>query len=46
MPPSEFINLVTDVDHEGKDYIMEHPEMQKMFEGVVDLGNGMTVHFG
>jgi hypothetical protein len=46
MPQSEFINLVTDVDHKGKDYIMEHPKMQKMFKGVVDLGNGMTVHFG
>lgn len=46
MPQSEFISLVTDPKHEGKDYIMEHPEMQKMCEGVVDLGNGMTTHFG
>jgi hypothetical protein len=46
MPQSEFINLVTDPDHEGKDYIMEHPEMQKLCQGVVDLGNGMAVHFG
>jgi len=40
------ISLVTDPNHEGTDYIMEHPEMQKMCEGVIDLGNGMTVHFG
>jgi hypothetical protein len=46
MPQSEFINLVTDTNHVGKDYIMEHPEMQKLYEGVVDLGNGMTVHVG
>ena len=46
MPKGEFVNHVTDPDHKGKDYIMEHPEMQKMLEGVVDIGNGMTVHFG
>jgi len=46
MPQSEFIKLVTDPDHEGKDYIMEHPEMQKMCGRVVDLGDGMAVHFG
>ena len=46
MPQGDFIKLVTDPDHKGKDYIMEHPEMQKMMEGVVDLGNGMQVHFG
>ena len=46
MPPSEFKNLVTDPDHEGKDYIMEHPKMQKMFDGVVDLGNGMVMQLG
>jgi len=40
MPKSKFISLVTDPDHKGKDYIMEHPEMQKMWEGVVELGNG------
>lgn len=46
MPISKFVNLVTDPENEGRDFIMEHPEMQKMTEGVVDLGNGMTVHFG
>ena len=46
MPPKEFISLVTDPDHEGKDYIMEHPEMKEMFENVVDLGNGMVIHYG
>ncbi|KAM6494606.1 hypothetical protein JOM56_009229 [Amanita muscaria] len=46
MPQSEFINLVTDPDHEGEDHVMDHPEMQKLFEGVVDLGNGMAIHFG
>jgi hypothetical protein len=46
MPLSEFVSLVTDPDHEGTDYIMEHPEMQQMCEGVVDLGSGMSVHFG
>jgi hypothetical protein len=46
MPRSEFIDLVTDPDHEGKDYIMEHPEMKKMCERVVDLGSGMEVHIG
>ncbi|KAM6494819.1 hypothetical protein JOM56_009442 [Amanita muscaria] len=46
MPKSEFINLVTDPDHEGKDHVMDHPEMQKLFEGVVDMGNGMVIHFG
>jgi hypothetical protein len=46
MSPSDFKNLVTDPNHEGKDYIMEHPEMQKMFDGVVELGNGMVVHVG
>jgi hypothetical protein len=46
MPQSDFIKLVTDPDHTGIDYIMEHPEMQKMRDSVVDLGNGMAVHFG
>ena len=45
MSPSEFVNLVTDPELRGKDLIMEHPEMQKMLEGVVDLGNGMAIHF-
>lgn len=44
MPRSEFIKLVTDPDHRGKDYIMEHPEMQKMCAGVVDLGSGIEIH--
>ena len=46
MPMSEFVNLVTDSEVEGKDFIMEHPEMQKLCEGVVELGNGMSIHFG
>ena len=44
MPRSEFIKLVTDPDHQGKDYVMEHPEMQKMCAGVVDLGSGIEIH--
>lgn len=46
MPKSKFIKLVIDPDHEGKDYIMEHPEMEEILEGVVDLGNGSSIHFG
>ena len=46
MPQSEFISLVTDPEHQGKDFIVEHPEMQEMLEGVLELGNGMSVYFG
>jgi len=46
MSLSEFVNLVTDPELQGKDFIMKHPEMQKVLEGAVDLGNGMVIHFG
>ncbi|KIM75714.1 hypothetical protein PILCRDRAFT_91959 [Piloderma croceum F 1598] len=29
MPLSEFVNLITDLELQGKGFIMEHPEMQK-----------------
>ena len=46
MSPSEFVNLVTDPELQGTDFIMEHPEMREMLDGVVDFGNGMAIHFG
>jgi len=46
MPQSEFISLVTDPEHQGKDFIMDHPEMQELCAGVVELGNGMSIYFG
>ncbi|KAJ7094004.1 hypothetical protein B0H15DRAFT_831567 [Mycena belliarum] len=46
MPPSEFVNLVTDPLHEGPDYILDHPLVKRMFDGMVEMGPGMVVHFG
>jgi hypothetical protein len=34
MPPSQFRQLITDPTHEGKDYIMDHPDMAEMMRGV------------
>jgi hypothetical protein len=46
MPPSEFRALVTDPQHEGKDYILEHPEVKGMFANMMEVGPGMVFHFG
>jgi len=46
MPPSEFRALVTDSQHEGTDYILEHPSVQNMFANMTELGPGLVVHFG
>jgi len=43
MPPSQFRQLITDPTHEGKDYIMDHPDMAEMMRGVEP---GIVMHFG
>ncbi|KAJ6593579.1 hypothetical protein B0H19DRAFT_1091035 [Mycena capillaripes] len=46
MPPSEFRALVSDPQHEGTDYILEHPSVQNMFGNMIELAPGMVMHFG
>ncbi|KAJ7481623.1 hypothetical protein FB451DRAFT_1236647 [Mycena latifolia] len=46
MPPSTFRGLITDPLHEGKDYILEHPSVESMFAGMVEIGPNMVMHFG
>ncbi|KAJ7871363.1 hypothetical protein B0H13DRAFT_1634350 [Mycena leptocephala] len=46
MPPSEFRELVTDPEHEGTDYVLEHPSVQNMFGNMVEIGHGVVMHFG
>ncbi|KAF7342038.1 hypothetical protein MVEN_01791100 [Mycena venus] len=46
MPPSEFRALVTDPEHEGTNYILEHPSVQNMFSNMVEIAPGMVMHFG
>ncbi|KAJ7094003.1 hypothetical protein B0H15DRAFT_971155 [Mycena belliarum] len=46
MPPREFVDLVTDPLHEGPDYILDHPLVKRMFDGMVEVAPGMVVHFG
>lgn len=46
MPPSELRGLVLDPDHEGKDYILDHPDAEKLFSGMVELPGRMMMHFG
>ncbi|KAJ7507274.1 hypothetical protein B0H11DRAFT_2219103 [Mycena galericulata] len=44
MPPSEFRALVTDPEHEGKNYILEHPMVENMFAGMTEIGPGIVMH--
>jgi hypothetical protein len=46
MPPSEFRGLVLDPDHEGKEYILDHPDVEKQFYGMVELPGGIVMHYG
>ncbi|KAJ7701755.1 hypothetical protein B0H17DRAFT_1044558 [Mycena rosella] len=46
MPPSTFCALVTDPMHEGKDYILDHPSVKRMFAGMSEIAPGFVVHFG
>ncbi|KAJ7628574.1 hypothetical protein FB45DRAFT_918666 [Roridomyces roridus] len=46
MPPDEFIALVSDPEHEGKDHILEHPDVQNRMDSMVQIGPGMVIHFG
>jgi hypothetical protein len=46
MPPSEFRTLVTDPTQQGRDYIMDHPEMNEMMRGVTELPGGISMYIG
>ncbi|KAJ7628575.1 hypothetical protein FB45DRAFT_1059308 [Roridomyces roridus] len=46
MPPDEFFQLVTDPEHEGKDYILEHLQVKQTLGNIVQIGPGMAVSFG
>ena len=46
MPPSEFRGLVSDPDHEGKDYILDHPDVKNQLGGMMEMPGGMVIHFG
>ncbi|KAK7064704.1 hypothetical protein R3P38DRAFT_2826047 [Favolaschia claudopus] len=46
MTPSEFRNLVADPKHEGKNPILETPDMKEYFGNMMELGPGMVIHFG
>jgi len=45
-PYGRFHHLVVDPAHEGKDYIIDHPEMVAMMAGMVGLPGGMVMHVG
>ncbi|KIM89070.1 hypothetical protein PILCRDRAFT_60840, partial [Piloderma croceum F 1598] len=46
MPPSKFRELVTDPTQQGRDYIMDQPEMKEMMRGVTELPGGISMYIG
>jgi hypothetical protein len=38
--------MVSDSAHEGKDYILDHPDVEKFFGGAMELPGGIVMHFG
>ncbi|KAK7052028.1 hypothetical protein R3P38DRAFT_3305901 [Favolaschia claudopus] len=46
MPPSECRALILDPEHEGQDYILDHPQIQSFFQNTREVGPGMVMHIG
>ncbi|KAJ7291122.1 hypothetical protein C8J57DRAFT_209847 [Mycena rebaudengoi] len=46
MHPSAFRDLVTDPQHQGKNYILDHPTVQQMLAGTIEIGPFIVFQLG
>jgi hypothetical protein len=42
--PERVRALTVDPEYTGRDYILDHPDVAQMFQGVTELGNGVVMH--